>query len=101
MCGYETQNRLVTKIMVSLQSTMTMVANQHLNQSYFKNDIAFLQQTRQSFVAELIFLLANRDILTLSRDEKSLVLKTFIESLCDADAINMYPTGNLKHIETQ
>lgn len=102
LCEHHTTRQIVAEYVVSIESILTKTSSTHgYDKSYLQSDVSFVQRSKQCFLVELIALMKNsKSTISLHEKEKSLILRSFIEALVDADAINTFPTGNLKALES-
>lgn len=97
LCKHQTKSTPVEEIVTLIKKILLKNRMQSYDQSYLQSDIIFVQQSKQCFLAEFMSIHKNNSSsVTLSPNEVHEALKCFIEALVDADAINSFPTGNLK-----
>jgi hypothetical protein len=91
----ETRNNSKLQHVVAMISSNSVSAEMDLN--YLRSDIMYQQKLRQHFGFEMTKLMNRKTSrITLNEYIVSFLLKTFIEAVLDANALNIFATSNLK-----
>lgn len=94
-CEVETKKNSRFQHVVAMISSNSLSAE--MDSNFFRSDIIYMQQLRQYFGFEVTKLMNRKTSrIILNEYSVSFLLKTFIEALLDANALNIFATSNYK-----
>ncbi len=95
ICEVETKKNSRFEHLVAMISSNSLSAE--MDPNFLRSDIMYMQQLRQYFGFEMTKLMNRKTSrIILNEYSVSFLLKTFIEALLDANALNIFATSNYK-----